>query len=268
MRYFILPAVLLVTGCSAPQQQAQAAPSAVEPTPIPATSPSPSITGTESVEPTTATVSDAPVTSEKWPTAYKRRCYQLGITMSQFKTIRHPDQKEWPNAYPAFSNEARVRNDIWLSDAKLYGSWETAGVIKSHYFWVYRNDSHPSGAGLMLGRIGSLTNFYFYPESEGKEPVLFYIESGGPSEDFGYVADLYREAMGEPTRVHSEQVQNKLGATFTNEIIEYTNDVSAIRLGRFGETLRVFKVEYILVPVMARLHQQLEPLRQDEARKL
>jgi len=36
--------------------------------------------------------------SSPWQDAYSRRNYQLGITISQFRVLPYPDQKEWPNA--------------------------------------------------------------------------------------------------------------------------------------------------------------------------
>src|ERR1700730_156610 len=42
-----------------------------------------------------------------WQDAYSRRNYQLGITISQFRTLPYPDQKEWPNAYVVCTDEAR-----------------------------------------------------------------------------------------------------------------------------------------------------------------
>lgn len=226
----------------------------------------------ESPEPVAvAATSDAPQASEKWPTAFKRRCFQLGITMSQFKAIRHPDHKEWPGAFPVFSYEDRVCS-FDFDAAELYGTWGDVGVIKAHYFHeetpIGMLATHISAVGLMLGRVASDTNFYFYPDTDGGEPILFRIESNGPSDDFAYVAGLYLEAMGEPAAVHTESVQNRMGAMFTNEIVEYINDVSAVRISRFGENLDVFEVEYTLLPVMGRLSDRLQSTKRDEARKL
>jgi len=266
MRQYIVLLAVLLLGC-AQQQSAQQntwKPVTVTQQQAPESKP-PSATFTPD---TTPPISDAPVTSSKWPSAFKRRSYQLGITISQFKTIRHPDANVWPNPFPVFSNEARATNNTRLHDAMIYGDWAKAGVIKCHYFYNDKYTAGYSGVGLMLGDIGSVTNFYFLPENEGKEPVLFFIESGGPTEEFGQTVKLYRQAMGEPTRIYSEPVQNKLGATFTNEIIIYQNDVSMIRISRFGDTLRVLKVEYILLPVMEQLSQRLGSLDQEKSRNL
>ena len=157
-----------------------------------------------------------------WPDAYSRRDYQLGMTLSAFKTTPFPDQQEWPGAFPVCSDDPRVESNYQLKDVQLTDAWSKAGVLKCRFFYNSKYSEY-SGAGVVLGDINSRTEFYFYPPEPGAEPVLFQITSLGPSSKFSEIVGLYGEVLGPPTKVSTKQVQNRLGAVFSNQIVEYHN---------------------------------------------
>jgi hypothetical protein len=196
---------------------------------------------------------DMAIAESAWPEAYSRRVYKLGITLSEFRRIRFPDLKVWPGAFLVCSDDPRVRSNYRMRDAELTGTWSKVGVLKCLFFHPTKYTGF-SGAGLVLGDINSSTEYYFYPPKQGAEPVLFQITSLGPSARFSGVAALYKEAFGSPTKTRTETVQNRVGGVFSNRIIEYHNAVSSIQLSRYGETLRIFKVEYWLRPILERLN--------------
>lgn len=197
-----------------------------------------------------------------WSDAYSRRNFQLGLTLSEFRKTIHPDQKEWPRAYPLCSSDPLAKNKDY-TELFVRNPWSDFGVIKCQFFWQSSSDYSVSSAGLLLGDIPSHTEFYFYRPSNENEPVLFYITSGGPSGKFEELAGLFERSLGAPSIIQTETVKNGLGANFENTIIKYVSVSSEIEISRYGETLRVLSVEHRLTPVWSQLMEILE-LRQKQ----
>lgn len=108
--------------------------------------------------------------SSPWQDAYSRRNYRLGITISQFRVLPYPDQKEWPNAYPVCTDEARGQAFPFLEQLYISSDWKSAGVVQCTFFYNDKTMNRPEVAALMLGDLGSLTNFFFISEDGHKEP--------------------------------------------------------------------------------------------------
>lgn len=114
-----------------------------------------------------------------WPDAYSRRDFKLGMTLNEFKKQPYPDSAKAPKAYSVCSNEKRAQNSGY-EDSNLYGGGlEKAGVIKCSYYWDDASTKMVFTAGLMLADLFSHTEFYFLSTDKGKEPVLFWIVTGG-----------------------------------------------------------------------------------------
>jgi len=190
--------------------------------------------------------------TKRWPEAFSRRGYRLGATLAEFRATPYPDQKEWPNAFPICSNEPQPSDTFGFDAPILPDLWTKIGAIKCVF--AYRSDlfGHPqvTGAGLMLGNVSPSTNeFFFFQPEDSTEPVLFFINTEGPSARFDETAVAFREALGPPTQVRNSQAQNGIGNVFQNTEIIYSRGQSVIELTRFKKTLQKFAVNYTLVPV-------------------
>jgi hypothetical protein len=200
-----------------------------------------------------------------WTDAHKRRDYQLGVTLSEFRKIPFQDQKIWPNAFPVCSNDAQYKS-YRFSDVHLYGTLKKVGLIKCQFYYFYSGRNHV--AGVVLGDIPASTSFNFYPPVEGREPVLFKIETKGPSRSYTKVVSMFESAMGKPTESRTEQLRNRLGTMFANQKHYYVNKVSLIELSRFGRTLKQFRIEHVLTPVLKRFNDALKAYNREKSGKL
>jgi len=203
--------------------------------------------------------------ADDWADAYKRRVFQLGITIDEFRQIKHPDQKEWPNAYPVCTDETMPEKGISFFDLgwfKKTDSRHQLGVIMCEHFYVSSSSSSssPNGAGLALVNTNSSTSYYFAVPKGGIEPVLYRIDSTGPSQAFSEIASAYERKLGDPHAFYEEELQNGLGAKFTNQIITYENESSQIILTSFGKNLKILSVRYLLKDVYAQVHRAQEEL--------
>lgn len=204
----------------------------------------------------------------QWPDAYSRRNYTLGMSLSEFRSTRHPDQKEWPNAYPVCTDEPKAATYPFSADLNISSDWKGVGVVQCTFFYDISAMPRPFGAGLVLGGINSHTEFFFIPPSSGEEPRLFYITSGGPTENYDDLVLTFTEALGKPTSVKSERLQNKIGAEFNNTVTTWANKSSEIVVNRYGDTIHVFEVEHILTPLWNVFEKGLGHNRSENAKKL
>jgi len=206
-----------------------------------------------------------------WPDAYSRRDYQLGISIAEFRNIRHPDHKEWPNAFPICSDEQRAKDTFFIESLVTpSANWRKAGVIKCRYFWDDgRGKSYSlGGAGLVLGDLAASTDYFFFSPCNNCMPVLFWIETSGPTSSFNHIAGLFRTAYGAPHSTQNEVVQNQIGNTFPKTVIQYRNAVSTMTLEQYGETLKEFRLLHTLTPVSILFEKALEAINKGKASKL
>jgi hypothetical protein len=205
--------------------------------------------------------------SSPWQDAYSRRNYQLGITISQFRVLSYPDQKEWPNAYPVCTDEARSQTFPFMEQLHISSDWKNAGVVQCTFFYNDKKINRPEIAALMLGDLGSLTNFFFISEDGHQEPRLFLVKSGGPSGTYMDLLNTFVVAFGKPA-ITKEQYQTKSGAAFPNEIATWENNSSSIELRRFGRTTEVLQVTHLLKPLAAVFDKKLAEGQAEKAKRL
>lgn len=164
-----------------------------------------------------------------------------------------------------------------LPSTAYYDAWADAGVIRGQFYYPsvdrkQRVDRKPwvtfSSAGLWLGDQWATTTFYFY-QPEGKpEPILFYVETTGRSSGFDRIKAVFVEAYGKPTSTASEAVQNRMGAVFQNEVVEYKNASSSMILTKYDSDLDTGSVVHVFWPVYDALKSKLEEAKGDAASRL
>lgn len=205
---------------------------------------------------------DPPSADELYPGAFERRGYKLGMTITTFINTPFPDEDAWPGASPYFSGQRVVRDDFSLSDAMLHDEdWRAVGVIKSKFYWVSDTVYKYLGAGPLLAGTGANTTFYFIAPDREKEPRLFLIDTGNPSDRYDHLKQLYITALGEEPTVITENVQNKLGAVFLNETSMWVNDVSSLTLSKYGDTLNVLQIRHVNLPLFKVFEDRLQDVR-------
>lgn len=230
----LLPASQPVSDAgAAPKSTDVSGPPSGKTRPVSVDQPSPATAG--SSQPTVAPTPTASSSSEP----YSRRNYKLGATLSDFKKMPHPDPDAWPNAYPVCSDTLTAPTGTplgRLDDLQEY-LWKELGVIKCQFFYE-TPDREAISAGLYLDSVSPFENdFYFFPKSDGAEPILFMISSPFPSGRFDEVASAFEQKFGKPKLREDVPVQNKIGNVFENTQIMYSNGTSMIVLRRFGENL-------------------------------
>ncbi len=206
--------------------------------------------------------------SSPWQDAYSRRNYQLGITISQFRVLPYPDQREWPNAYPVCTDEARSQTYPFLEELYISSDWKSTGIVQCTFFYNSATMNRPLRASLMLGDLHSFTIFLFISEDGRQEPRLFLIKSGGPSDSYGDLLSTFAAAFGKPSTITREQYQTKAGSIFPNEIATWENTSSSIELKRFGDTTMVLQVTHLLKPLAAVFDRKLAEAQAEKAKKL
>ena len=203
-----------------------------------------------------------------WPDAFARRSYKLGMTLADFRATPYPDTKDWPTAYAVCSDEPRAASYPYQSDVSVSKDWREAGVIACTFFFESGPNKMVYSAGLILGDIPSQTKFYFIRATQDSEPRLFYITSGGPTAKYPDLLATFTQALGKPSSVKSDVVQNRLGATFKNDVATWSNTSSKVIVTRYGDTIYVLQVEHVLTPLWKVLESGLDTGRADKAKKL
>lgn len=207
------------------------------------------------------------VHSDQPSAAYARRSYRLGATLSEVRALPFPDDKDWPGARLVLSSE---KDREGIPAVFFFGAWADCGVIKGQFSHprTYERTTLDEDAGLWLGDVWNRTALYFYQPEAANEPILFYIETTGRSEDFDRLKALFKKTYGEPTSRSNEAVQNGLGASFANETIQYRNDTSSMTLKRYGDDLETGSVTHVYFPVYRELTKKLKQKDNEAAKKL
>ena len=191
-----------------------------------------------------------------WPTAYKRRDYQLGILLSQFKYMPYPDDNPTATINPGCSDDPKLALDLTPSKS----------VVSCSFF--DQSAMFPTSTGLSMGDIFSQTKFFFISKDGVEEPRLFMIFSDGPSERFSELVDTFTSGFGKPTKITHNTFQKKSGSTFPNTTIIWENEVSIIQLENFGESTLKYRVTHSLKPLLGAYMAAIDKENAEKARKL
>jgi len=171
------------------------------------------------------------------------------MTLSDFRSTPHPNPDVWPGASPVCTGDVGAEGEDF-SRLALSGSLMAAGIMRCMYFWDSpgSTSSHFRTAGIMLLDMKSTTEFYFRPLRPGAEPVLILIRTLGPTERFGDVAEMLHGSPGASSRTVVTESPPSEGNSTPNEVVEYHNGISRIRITRHSTDPRVFEMRHVLEP--------------------
>ncbi|MBJ6721013.1 hypothetical protein I2750_12210 [Bacillus sp. PR5] len=201
---------------------------------------------------------------------FARRNFTLSMTLEEFRNEPHPDSEEWPSAYPVCSTDQISDNILALIELKPTDGepWHDAGLIKCYHVWRHGSGALGIGqAGLMLGDIGSATEYYFMKNDQGID-ILFQIVSGAPSAEFDKVLALFQQKYGPPKSALEDVVSNKIGGTFSRGIVTFANSTSEIVLTEYDGTLAKMRIEYTYKPLEDKYIKKLKELIAQQSEKL
>lgn len=204
-----------------------------------------------------------------WPDAYSRRDFQLGMTISAFKSVPYPDLKDQPGAYSVCSNDARAAKMDYVMVQVLDEQMRKAGIVICRFFRdqkITANFVMVMDAGLGLVDQQLDTAFYFLPDEQGKLR-LFWIVTRGPASLFDRFAAIMTKAYGAPaTKV--EKWQNRIGNTFDNQVDLWSTTSSEIEFRQLGDSSDVFRLEHRLKPLWQRFSSQMDAADSEAAKRL
>jgi hypothetical protein len=203
-----------------------------------------------------------------WPDAYSRRSYQLGILLSQFRSIPFPDQKDWPGAFPVCTNDPGSHELASIGKLNLPSDWKSAGVVECKFFYNSQAMHSIESAALLLSDWNSDTTFLFISKDGREEPRLFRILSEGPTDSYPSLTLAFISAFGPPSKTSHETYQVKSGGVFPNEVQRWENASSSIEVSQFGETTNLLRVTHILKPLDEVFGKKLLEVAADRAKTL
>ena len=212
-----------------------------------------------------------------WEQAFARRNYQLGMTLSEFRTTRFPDQDQLfayddqPHPYSVCSND-ETRNAMSLS-----GDMEEAGIVRcGHYYHYCLNTENCRRYNFLISREqarllsvdwGTETEFYFIKPGGANDYFLYLITSTSETPVFNKLLQAYTVVMGTPT-ISTQLLQNSYGATFENIIAVWENAVSTLHLEKHYLGLDTLGIVVTLKPLNEIVIKRIERVAQNRARRL
>lgn len=183
--------------------------------------------------------------------AFARRDYSLGMSLTEFRSAAYPDTGEVPDVFVVCSDDEEAAAKGY-SEVRIAAAFTKAGVTKCvHYYMLdFGLSKVPMPAGVGLGSRLVSTEFYFLAPEGEREKRLFWIETRGPTNVADAMLPSFVKEYGEPADERTEPWLSKSGAKFDNTIRVWKNDVSEVEFRRLGSTLNGFELEHRFLPLM------------------
>lgn len=202
-----------------------------------------------------------------WDHAFARRNYRLGMTLSEFRAQKFPDQKYSPGAYAVCSNDPKAA-DWRYAYSQISDGLKKAGVIKCHYYFFSSLTNRLESAELLAADWGTSTDFYFIKPQGAANYFLYKIISTSGQPIFTQLVQAYTAAMGKPPTIQKTPVENRLGATFENVIASWENTVSRIRLEKYYLDLDTLGIILTLKPLTQIVASRMSAVAKERAGRL
>jgi len=199
---------------------------------------------------------------------YSLRMYELGASLSSVRKLTNPEE---PSARLICTDDESEGLTIW-SRLMVPSPHRDAGLIKCAYFVYSPSYVRPERkewreAPMDIAGYRFPVAFHFLPDAQG-EPRLMIMHVEAPSSYLEHYKEAFRAKFGEPNIVETPTVQNRMGATFTNEVYTWDTGVSSIVLSKFGIDLDVMTVFYNHYELFLLEKHRLEELAKQNRNKL
>lgn len=206
-----------------------------------------------------------PLSRDGWETAFDRRGYRVGISLSEAKEIRPPDPlPEGQHARFACSDESGFR----ISGPQLSPTAVRAGLRVCAMMLTDRsgNLTDIDWSPLLLD-MGTTTRFHFAQLEGEPEPLLLRIQTRDlKSADISRIRSAYITQLGQPVLVTHPVFQTRSGARFDNTITRWENRVSYLELRHYDDSLDWGSSDIVHIPILTRFLAQFDRARTMESR--
>lgn len=164
---------------------------------------------------------------------YDLRGVKLGMTLTEFRALPHPDGK------PAKVICAGDPETKPLLGPRFYADGDEAsgGAIECNYYEFrtsYASSVVPptwEEVVLNVATVDSFMRYKFVPDpAQNSEQALYTIIVRSNVGNWATFWSGYTSKYGKPLRISNEPTQNNMGATFDNTVAIWENDESIITL--------------------------------------
>lgn len=150
---------------------------------------------------------------------------RLGMSLEDYKKKYHRISPESTNKELPFCSSVKPGESF---DVLLAEPWHhVAGIVNCSTTFVFENTS---GKGPTIAEVPVILQVHHFIDSK-----LYKITVRIPRVGFSKVTEGLNAKYGKPNTVEADTRQNVFGAKFTGAILEWTNGVSTLIAGEFGE---------------------------------
>lgn len=187
---------------------------------------------------------------------YDLRGIKLGMSISEFKKLPHPDGNDSKVICTGDSKPEGIRQDYELS---VYGDESKAGVIICNFYLLRPFPTRLIwlDAQLNVASINAYMKYKFLPDPlRGNELSLYAIIVRSNVAAWEKFWEGYTGKYGPPNHISDAPMQNKVGATFDNVVATWDNKISGITLRKRFERIDnsyIFYIHYRLSQEITRM---------------
>jgi hypothetical protein len=202
-------------------------------------------------------------------TPYDLRGIRLGMTLSEFRVYPFPDTEKRAQNQVICTPDRDVRKGMLLggSDLDPPPTFAKIGVIICRYYTRMSSGLIMSGFDF-AGTGFKVVTFLFSPEESGNQPRLFNITVRMPNALFESVVAAFTAKYGEATGSTASTVQNRMGASFPQAKLDWSNKVSSISIERVAGDISTMAVNYFHNPLTADVNRRTDEIFKAGAKKL
>ena len=179
---------------------------------------------------------------------------KLGMTLSEFRTLPHPDGKSDKVICEGDSEYARASSVI----SDISEDEKIAGATICRHFARDKSGSWRQ-ARLNVATTDLPVEFRFIRDPmHSNEPALYKISVMTGTSDWDKLLEGYITKYGNPTRRSDSPIQNMAGATFDNIEAVWENEESTITLIKRDKRINEGRVSYVHKPLWEEIRRKVE----------
>ena len=191
---------------------------------------------------------------------YDLRGIRLGISISEFRKLKHPDDAQ---AKVICSNDADAKKLRYSTELGVYGSDRDAGVLRCNHFKfgkLFDSSSLPpewQEVNLNVATVGVYMTYKFVPDPQVQNvPMLYWIGVRSNVQYWSKFWEGYTTKYGKPHSIDNSSSQNRMGATFDNVRAVWNNNVSTIILLKRSSEIQRTDIVYTHTRLLAEVEKR------------